>query len=551
MVSIPKRYKENLGADTIAGLTNGIVNVPSAIADAVLAGVNPIYALRALIVGIPVAGLSTSSELMSVSTTAATALIVGASLSGVASNVRVEALFVLTFLVGAFQLLAGLLKLGRLTRFVSNAVMTGFLSGVAVLIILGQLGNFAGYDTTGGNKLMQTLDLLTHLNLINPISASIGIATLVIIIIFRQTRLRNFAAVAAVIVTTAVVQLLGLGSVGLVGSIADISIGPPLPALPNLLLSPIIIGSALSVAIIGLIQGVGVSSSIPNPDGECPDVSRDFTGQGLSNIVAGLFQGMPLGGSVSQTAVVLAAGAKTRLANVLTGVFVAALVIIFGAQLKIVPLPTISALLVFAGVEIIRGQQIRDVWRTSLSSRTVLVLTFGATLVLPIQIAVLFGVIASIVLQIYKTSLDIQLVELAVSDDGSVREHTPPAILPSNRVTVLDFYGSAFFASAPTLQSLLPETKESKRAVVILRLRGRRELGSTFLKVLGRYARELQSNGGKLVLTGVSDDLNEQLGRSKYWELFGAENVFLARDEVGSSTLEAVTRANEWLERRD
>ena len=549
MVSIPKRYKEHLGADTIAGLTNGIVNVPSAIADAVLAGVNPIYALRALIVGIPVAGLATSSELMSVSTTAAMALIVGASLSGVASDVRIEALFVLTFLVGVFQLLAGLLKLGRLTRFISNAVMTGFLSGVAVLIILGQLGNFAGYDTAGSNKLMQTLDLLAHLNLVNPISASIGILTLVIIIVIYQTRLRNFAAVAALIVTTVVVQLLGLSSVGLVGSIADISIGPLLPALPNLLLSPLILGSALALAIIGLIQGVGVSSSIPNPDGEYPDVSRDFAGQGLGNIFAGLFQGMPLGGSVSQTAVMLAAGAKTRLANVLTGVFVAALVIIFGAQLKTVPLPTISALLVFAGVEIIRGQQIREVWRTSLSSRTVLVLTFGATLVLPIQIAVLFGVIASVIIQIYKTSLDLQVVELMVSDDGSVREHTPPATLPSDRVTVLDFYGSAFFASAPTLQSLLPEAKGAKRAVVILRLRGRRELGSTFLKVLGRYARELHSNGGKLVLTGVSDALNEQLGRSKYWELFGAENIFLARDEVGSSTLEAFTRAKEWLER--
>ena len=549
MVSIPKRYKEHLGADTIAGLTNGIVNVPSAIADAVLAGVNPIFALRALIVGIQVAGLATSSELMSVSTTAAMALIVGASLSGVASDVRIEALFVLTFLVGVFQLLAGLLKLGRLTRFISNAVMTWFLSGVAVLIILGQLGNFAGYDTTGSNKLMQTLDLLAHLNLVNPISASIGIMTLVIIIVIYQTRLRNFAAVAALIVTTVVVQLLGLSSVGLVGSIADISIGPLLPALPNLLLSPLILGSALSLAIIGLIKGVGVSSSIPNPDGEYPDVSRDFAGQGLGNIFAGLFQGMPLGGSVSQTAVVLAAGAKTRLANVLTGVFVAALVIIFGAQLKTVPLPTISALLVFAGVEIIRGQQIREVWRTSLSSRTVLVLTFGSTLVLPIQIAVLFGVITSVVIQIYKTSLDIQVVELAVSDDGSVREHTPPAILPSDRVTVLDFYGSAFFASAPTLQSLLPEAKGAKRAVVILRLRGRRELGSTFLKVLGRYARELHSNGGKLVLTGVSDALNEQLGLSKYWELSGAENIFLARDEVGSSTLEAFTRAKEWLER--
>ena len=118
---------------------------------------------------------------------------------------------------------------------------------------------------------------------------------------------------------------------------------------------------------------------------------------------------MPLGGSVSQTAVVMAAGAKTHITNILTGVFVAALIIIFGAQLKIIPLPTIAALLVFIGAEIIQGQQIREVWLTSLSSRTVLVLTFGATLVLPIQIAVLFGVTVSVILHLYKTSLDMQL----------------------------------------------------------------------------------------------------------------------------------------------
>jgi sulfate permease, SulP family len=168
----------------------------------------------------------------------------------------------------------------------------------------------------------------------------------------------------------------------------------------------------------------------------------------------------------------------------------------------------------------------------------------------PIQIAVLFGVIVSVVLHVYKTSLDIQVVELVVSDDGPLCERPPPGVLPNNRVTVLDFYGSAFFASASTMQSLLPKANESKRAVVILRLRGRRELGSTFLKVLGRYAQELQGNGGKLVLTGVTDDLNEQLRRSIYWESLG-ENIFLARDELGSSTLKAVTRANEWLEHEE
>jgi sulfate permease, SulP family len=259
------------------------------------------------------------------------ALTVSAGLSGITGDTRIEALFVMTFLVGAFQLLAGLLRLGRLTRFVSNTVMVGFFTGVGVLIVLGQLSNLTGYQSSGSNKITQTFDLFMHLNLADPATVSIGIVTLAIIVIARHTQIRNFAAILAIVVSTVLVQLFGLSSVASVSSIGAITASLPLPQLPNLLLSPMIITAALSAAVIGLIQGAGVSSNFPNPDGTYADISRDFVGQGVGNLVAGLFRGMPIGGSISQTAVMLAAGAKTRMANIFCAVFLVVIVLVFGS----------------------------------------------------------------------------------------------------------------------------------------------------------------------------------------------------------------------------
>ena len=551
MVPVPTLHKESLNKDAIAGLTSSIVKIPDAIGDSILAGVNPVYGLYSLMVGAPVGALLQSSEFMTLSTTSAMALTVSAGLSGITGDTRIEALFVMTFLVGAFQLLAGLLRLGRLTRFVSNAVMVGFFTGVGVLIVLGQLSNLTGYQSSGSNKITQTLDLLMHLNLADPATVSVGIATLAIIVIAQHTRIRNFAAILAIGVSTVLVQLFGLSSVASVSSIGAITASLPLPALPNLLLSPMIITAALSAAVIGLIQGAGVSGNFPNPDGTYADISRDFVGQGVGNLVAGLFRGMPIGGSVSQTAVMLAAGAKTRMANIFCAVFLVVIVLVFGSWLARVPLAAIAALLIVAGVGAINAERIREVWRVSRSSGATLLLTFGATLVLPIQVAVLIGVVGSIVIQLYKTSVDIKLVELVLKDDGSVVEGAPPSRLPNESVTVLDFYGSAFFASASTFRGLLPDAKGTHRAVVILRLRGRRELGSTFIEVLGRYAQTLREHEGKLMLTGVSDILKEQLERSKYAAVIGPDNIFSGLDQLGSSTREAVGRANEWLTHSD
>ena len=158
------RNRATLKQDAIAGLTGAIGSVPDGIASGVLAGVNPIYGLYASMIGPIVGGISASAQLMMVTTTSAAAIAAGQSLGGLDGEDRIASLFLLTQMIGAFQVAAGLLRLGSLTRFVSHSVMTGFLTGIAILIVFGQLGDFTGYAPEGANKITQTFDLLRHLD---------------------------------------------------------------------------------------------------------------------------------------------------------------------------------------------------------------------------------------------------------------------------------------------------------------------------------------------------------------------------------------------------
>ena len=132
--------------------------------------------------------------------------------------------------------------------------------------------------------------------------------------------------------------------------------------------------------------------------------------------------------------------------------------------------------------------------------------TFLATLVLPIQEAILVGIVLSILDFVYTSSRDVEVVELTLADDGSWVTNPPLAQLEDNRVTVLYSWGSIFFAGARAMEAMLPDAKDAQRAVVILRLHGRMQIRSTFIIVLERYAQKLQANGGKLILSGVSEN---------------------------------------------
>ena len=138
---------KNLPADLVSGAVGALIAIPDAIASAILAGVNPTYVFNSLMTGTPVGSLFTGSQFMNIASTSAMMLAVADALVGFDDSEFLSALFTLTVMVGVFQLVLGLLKLGKFTQFISNTVMIGFLTGVAVLVILGQLGDLTGYES--------------------------------------------------------------------------------------------------------------------------------------------------------------------------------------------------------------------------------------------------------------------------------------------------------------------------------------------------------------------------------------------------------------------
>ena len=539
--------KRNLSADLMAGLTFAVVNVPQSMAHALMATINPVQGIYTLILAMPVGALFTSSVFMNVSTTSALSVAVGSSLVGYTGDQKIQALASLVVMVGVFELILGLLKLGSMIRFVPNSVMTGFINGVAVLIILGQVSDMTGTNSAYSNKVAKALDVLLHPELIEWASVAISVLTIVIIVGLGRTRLRKIAPIFGLLISTLVVYVLQLSNVDLVKDVATITGALPHLVLPSLQLMVKMIIPAISLAIVGLIQGAGVSQSFPNPDGKFPDVSRDFVGQGAGNIAAGLFQGIPAGGSMSGTALNITSGAKTRWTNIFAGVFVALIIVFFSRLVGFIPMPALAALVLLAGVQSLHISDAITVYQTGPISIAAMALTFVGTLFIPLQYAVLAGVAFAILLYVFQASNQVKVIQIVPVEDGLPEETPAPAQLPSDQVTILLVYGSIFFAAAQTIENALPVVDDTHHAVVILGLRGHTEIASTFINTLSRYSASLQEKESKLMLAGIDKDVYELLRRTGVLAQIGEENVFLAEKQLGGSVNQALKAARSWL----
>jgi SulP family sulfate permease len=324
--------------------------------------------------------------------------------------------------------------------------------------------------------------------------------------------------------------------------------GLPLPAIPKVgLISFDLVVGALAVAAVVLVQGAGVAESAPNRDGSLSEPNRDFLGQGAGNLASALFKGQPVGGSVSQTALNIAAGARHRWASIFSGLWMLLILLVFSGLVGKVATPTLAAILILAAVSSIRVDRILMIWRTGAISKVAFGSTLLATLFLSVPEAVGVGVVVSLLLQLNQDALDLRLVELTTDGRGRLVERDPPERLESRSVTVLDVYGSLFYAGARTLQVRLPDPGGAESAVVVLRLRGRAMLGATSFSVLAAYADRLVAGGGRLYLSGVDHGLAEQIGRSRRFGLDGPIRVFEAEPVVGASTLAALEEAEAWL----
>jgi SulP family sulfate permease len=192
-----------------------------------------------------------------------------------------------------------------------------------------------------------------------------------------------------------------------------------------------------------------------------------------------------------------------------------------------------------------------DVWDVARSKRVIMVVTFIATLSLPIQQAIIIGVFLSLLDYIYSSSQQVSLYALKLMEDGDFQEEPAPEKLEDSSVTVLHVRGSTYFAAARTIQEILPSAKEAQQAVVIARLRETDEVGTTIISVMERYAAELRANGGRLMLSDVHENVKAQLLRTETTEVIPEDSMFMATDMLGASTREALAAAQMWLANKE
>jgi len=546
---------KNLRSDAISGFSTGLFSIPEGMAYAQLAGVNPVYGLYSGIVATIVGSMTTGTVLMISTLTSAIALSTASVIqtAGISDSQMPAALFTITFLVAVTMLILGLLRLGSLVNFVSNAVMTGFVAAASLLIIIGELGDLTGYDPSGSNKVTEVADWLTNIQNWDPTTTAVGFATIILMVILKRIpKTEKSAAIITLLLGTVIVNLLSISSVALVSSIATIPSGLPTPMAPDFSLVPQLALGSLSVALVALVQGAGISTAVPNPDGSRSSQSRDFIGEGLGNFFGSFFQSMATGGSLSRTGISQSAGAKSRWGGIFAGLWLALIIVLFAPLAELVPLAVIAGMLVVIGVELILGRvpDAKLVWKTSWGSVAAGALTFISALFIPLQWTIFLGAGLSLIIYIAASSKRATLFQYVKNEDGRWEEREVPEKFPSNQVTVLSFDGFEFFAEIPVLSELMPSVHDVEGAIIILRLRGLDMANSTGLKWLQTLLKELQTGGNQMLLAGVEPSMLEFFQKTGFDKLIGEDNIFPAKAGLAASVEAAIEDAQERLSER-
>ncbi|WP_327074602.1 SulP family inorganic anion transporter [Kitasatospora purpeofusca] len=550
------RWGRPTGADVTAGMVTGLFSIPEGMAYASIAGFNPVAGLYAGVVP-PILGSLTAPTVLMVTTLTSAIALTGQS---VVADAGLDphaggTVAALTLLVGVVMLLMGALRLGVVLSFVSNAVMTGFSTGIALQIVTGVLGDASGYQPPGHNKLLQLWNWLTGIGHWQLAPTLVAAATIAVWALARTVRrLEPVALLVAMVLVSIAVALLGT-DVELVRGIARIPGSLPGLSLPDWSAMPHLIGGALSVALVALAQAAGVSPSMPSPDGSRSNVNGDFAAQGLANLGGGLFQALPSGGSLSRTGVAASAGARTRWAGVISGVFLALVVLVAGKLAERIPMPVIGGLILVVGGELIWGKRadIALVLHTSALSTAAMAVTFAATTQLPLQQAIVIGAVLSLLLYCVQAARQSGLATLERDHEGAwaTTGDPPPAVLPPGRVTVLVYGGTSLFAELPRLETQLPRVDGARAAVLILVMRTAPDVpSSAMLKLIRRYANSLHAQGGRLVLAGVQPALATLLARTGITAQLGDNAVVPTEPALLAPLDRAAEQAREWIATR-
>jgi sulfate permease, SulP family len=555
---------ETARKDFVAGATVAAISLPQSMAYALIAGVDPRFGLYTAIVFTAVAGLFGSSNHLVNGPTGAVSLVVFSALAFIDPDAKLdayEAMFLLAAMVGVVQILIAVTRLGDVTRYISESVVTGFIAGAAFLTIVGQIANALGVKAQGTGhqhvlyRLYLTLTQPGPFNL-KAIAISFGAIAFAILgrIVIRRLKWPQFEMLFAVVALSAFAYWLGWtqappGAKPGISLIEAIPAALPAPHVPEIKFEWILdlSSSAVSIGILGLLEALAIAKAIAHKTRQPLDYNRQCLAEGLGNLVGGFFRCMPGAGSLSRTAINYSAGAVTRFSGVYTAAIVAVVVLLLGPLAGYIPKAVLAGLLIVAAARLIDIERIRYTATASRSDAILLFTTAASALVIGVEFAILIGATLSIVWYVLRAA-KLKAQELVVSPEQVVRSRIA-SDPPSRDVLIYDLEGDLFFGAAPALENYLrAATDEALRAhakYIVLRLKRLRNPDAVALEVLDLFLKEAPAQGLTVLLAGVRPELFAALERMGIAQRLGEDLIFQEEEKDYSATLTAVRKAYE------
>jgi SulP family sulfate permease len=540
-------------ADMAAGLTVAMVVIPQSMAYAAIAGVNPIYGLFTAIIPTIIGALFGSFPYLITGPTNPTALVTASVLMTHIDRVDyLEFVLALAILAGLFKLILGLLQLGSITKYISNSVLVGFLTGAGILIIAGQAGNLLGLTLTKSGQLWDTLSaLVSNFPDINSLTAVVSLGSILVMILIRRINRKLPASLITIILAAFFVYLTGWGDQG-VQLVSDIGLPKQIGLqfhIPDISLrefSSLGISGA-AVALFGLMEAVSIAKAMSQMSGEHLNPSQEMVGQGLASFVGGFFLCMPSSGSPSRTVINIVNGAKTRFSAVISGASVFIFLMLFSSLLGYVPIPALAAVVVISSAGLINVDLIKFTWQSRMQSRVVMILTFISTLVLPLEYAVYLGVLSSILIYLGQSSR-INLNYIIENEDGQFIELPMAGIKKLKpKIAIINIEGDLYFAVVEDLREQIEEILKTELKVLILRFRRTHLLGSTGVMALEQLIKSAREKGVNIIFCGMQENIKEPLDAAGVTDTIGETHIFTANHQLYKSTQQALEKAREIL----
>ena len=539
-VDIVRSYSlQYLQPDLIAGLTVAVIALPQAMAYALIAELPPQMGLYAAVVGTIVGALWGSSDQMQTGPSNAASLLVLSILLEIAVPGTAEyviAAGLMAFLVGVLRLVMGLARLGMLVNFVSDAVIIGFTAGAGMLIFVNQVLHLLRLQISSAPSLWVTLPrIITHLPEADWISTLIGLSTIALILVLRKWNRKLPGLLIAMVAMSVVVGVfrLDLQGVRTVGALPrQLPPWTPLPVFDFELIGRLATGS-LAVAAIGLVEAMSIARSIASYTGQRIDANQEFVGQGLASIACGFLSGYTTSGSFVRSAVNFNTGAQTPMSNVFGGVFVLVTMLAAAPLAAYVPLAALAGVITLTAYGLIDRQEMARIWRSGHGDRFIMIATLLATLLLPLQFAVLTGILMSLAHYLVKTSTP--RVRTVIPDDTFRHFVHSPGEPECPQLGIVEILGDLYFGAVNHVEDYIQQNLDRypEQRFLFLRMQSVNTCDISGIHMLESVRRTYRDRGGDIYLAWVRQPVLDLIKSTGYYDYLGADHFLMEDDAVG------------------